>query len=344
MSSGTKGRTVILRGLAGLCWLGGSAAMAATPGLAGVRLGAHEQATRIVLDVTAADPDFHYSLSEDGLTLEVKLPSRASSPSVPKHSAGLVRAVSATTHNGMADIIVSGTMPMRVVATGMLAPSGAYRFHRIYLDIALSTTALPAPAPQPEPTIVVERHEPVVMAAAETSAPEAAHGHAEMHSEGHGEAQYGAEHAEAEPLFTVKIGGTAERSLSDYTTSAGPTFGLETGLFHDALEVELSSTPLMRDSKTTWKSGLIIKKPIELSENVEFELGLGPIWLHRGKLEEGEAAEADSIGGEAVAELVVWPFAHKSLGFYVESGYSYDFGKGHEKAAGGGAGLLINIP
>ena len=82
----------------------------------------------------------------------------------------------------------------------------------------------------------------------------------------------------------------------------------------------------------------------ELTEAVEFELGLGPIWLHRDKVGEDEDVKADSVGGEAVAELVFWPFAHKSLGFYVESGYSYDFGKGHEKAAGGGAGLLFNIP
>ncbi len=307
--------------------------MAEMPALAGVRLGAQPSQTRIVLDVTAADPHFTYSLSDDGLTLIVKLPSRASSPAIPHHAAGLVRNVSALSHDGIADIVISGTMPMRVVATGTLAPSGAYRFHRIYLDVTLSTTALPAPVPQPEPTVVAERHEPVVVASAEAEEP---HGHAEMHPL--------EEHEEHEPLLTVKLGGTAERSLSDYTTSAGPTFGLETGLFHEALEVELSSTPLMRDGKTTWKSGLIFKKPFELTEAVEFELGLGPIWLHRDKVGEDEDVKANSVGGEAVAELVFWPFAHKSLGFYVESGYSYDFGKGHEKAAGGGAGLLINIP
>ena len=319
--------------------MAGGGAMAAAPALAGVRLGNHDSLTRIVLDVTAADPHFTYALSEDGMTLEVRMPSRAKPPAIPARHAGLVRDVSAVVGDGVSDIVISAVAPVSVAGTGTLAPSGAYRFHRIYFDLA--PAAAPAPAPRIE-TAVAERGEPVAMAAAETAAPETARGEG-LREAGHGE-EHGEEHEEAEPLLTVKIGGTAERSLADYTTSAGPTFGLETGLFHDALELELSATPLMRDGRTTWKSGLILKKPFELSEKVEFELGLGPIWLHRDKVEEDEDAAPNSLGGEAVAELVFWPLARKSLGFYVEGGYSYDFGKGHEKAAGGGAGLLIRIP
>lgn len=341
MSIGNKGRARMLGALGYLCWSAGGAAMAEAPGLAGVRLGAHDSQTRVVLDVTAAEPNVSYSLSPDGMILEIKLKSRPGKPAIPARHAGLVRDVSTIDAGGTTDIVVATGAPVALVGTGTLKPSGAYRHHRIYFDLAASS-APPAPVPAPvlaarTETPVAARSEPVTMAAAEAEAP---HGPAEAHRQ----AGHVGEHEETEPLLTVKIGGAAERSLKDYTTSAGPTFGLETGLFHDALEVELNSTPLMQGGKTTWKSGLILKKPFELSESVEFELGLGPIWLHRGKLEEDEEVQADSLGGEAVAELVFWPFAHKSLGFYVEGGYSYDFGKGHEKAAGGGAGLLISIP
>ncbi len=143
--------------------------------------------------------------------------------------------------------------------------------------------------------------------------------------------------------MTIKLGGVFERSVSDYTNTYGPTAALQTGMFHDALEMELGTTALLNSGHTTWKTGLIVKEPIELSENTEFAFGAGPIWLHRPHLAEDDDAAAESAGAEGVLEMVFWPGEHHALGFYAETGYSYDFGKGHEKAAGAGAGVLVPL-
>jgi len=300
------------------------AAQAAAPDLAGVRLGPEPAYTRVVLDIKGHDAPFTYGLSEDGMTLTVTLAARAASPALPRHPAGLVRAVSSEAEKDATLVTISAAAPIAIVKSGTLAPNGKYPFHRIYFDLGASPVSAPVPAPAP-----------VQMASEEP--PHAAH-HEVEHEDEHG--HEAAEPEEEEAAFTIKVGGSFERSLSDYSNSGGPTVAVETGLFHEALEAELGTTPLIRDGQTTWKTGLILKKPIELTERVEFEIGAGPIWLHRP---EGDLP-TDSIGVEGVLELVVWPGRQKSVGFYLESGYSYDFGRGHEKAAGGGAGLLFPIP
>jgi len=327
--------------------LAGGAAQAATPDLVDVRLGAREGAvTRVVLDLRGGDAPFTYSLSEDGRTISIVLKAKGHAPALPHPEMGLVRGVAAAAQRDGTHISISAATPVSVITTGKLAPEGGYRFHRIYLDLSPSTQS-PAAIPMPE------RH-PVESVSAESSHPEMTQTeapHAEMaeppseahhdhgtSQEGHGEAL-----PEREPVVTIKIGGSFERSVSDYTNSGGPTAALETGLLHDALEMELGTTPLFRDGQTTWKSGLILKKSIELSENLEFELGGGPIWLHRTNRADDETP-TDSAGVEGVLELVYWLGEHHSLGFYGETGYSYDFGKGHEKAAGAGAGMLIPLP
>lgn len=320
--------------------LAGVAAQAATPDLADVRLGDRDGGnTRIVLDLKGGDAPFTYSLSPDGMTVTVTLSAHGIRPALPRHGVGLVRAVEpAPAGKDAVRISIATSAPVAVVATGKLAPQGEYRFHRIYLDLGPSGA-------MPEPRPAMAAAEPVSTPAAVPMAPEphppgmaaAETGHAEPHEhETHGE-----EHRE-EPAAIVKLGGTFERSVSDYSNSGGPTAALETGLLHGALETELGTTALLKSGNTTWKSGLILKKPVELSENVEFELGAGPLWFHRSYHD--EETQTDSAGIEGVAELVFWPGEHRSLGMYVETGYSYDFGKGHEKAAGAGAGVLVPLP
>jgi len=314
----------------------GFAAQATTPDLADVRLGEQGKTlTRVVLDLKGGDAPYSYSLSPDGMTVTVTLKARASRSSVPRHGIGLVRAVESAPGKTSSQISIATAAPVSVVASGKLAPNGTYRFHRIYLDLG----------PSGEAQHPVMAAEAVTAPAAVPLTPEEPHAemaHAEEHGhEGHGEAHHGEEH-HAEPVVTIKVGGSFERSVSDYSNSGGPTAALETGLLHDALELELGTTALFKDSHTTWKTGLILKKPFELTENLEFQLGAGPLWFHRAY--ETDDAQRDSAGVEGVAEMVFWPGEHHKFGFYVETGYSYDFGKGHEKAAGAGAGVLVPLP
>ena len=327
-------------------------AAAATPDLADVRLGARGgEVTRVVLDLKGGDAPFTYSVSPDGMTLTVSVDAKASKPSVPHHGSGLVRAVESAKTGKAVQVSIATAAPISVLSTGKLAPSGEYRFHRIYLDIGPSNGA----------PMAAHEHQPVMASAESVTSPsaiplapeehqaemahaEAGHGETtmEQHEEHGGHEMHGEEH-HPEPVVTIKVGGSFERSVSDYTNSGGPTAALETGLLHDALEMELGSTALLMEGHTTWKTGLILKKPFEITENMEFELGAGPLWFHRAYDLGDEEGQRDSAGVEGVAEMVFWPGAHRSLGFYVETGYSYDFGKGHEKAAGAGAGLLIPL-
>ena len=68
--------------------------------------------------------------------------------------------------------------------------------------------------------------------------------------------------------------------------------------------------------------------------------GLGPEWIHSNE----SGAPANSIAGEAVLDLMIWPkrWKHK-FGWYVEPAYEYNFAKGHERSVGASFGLLIAI-
>ena len=333
------------------------AVFAASPALAAdladVRLGAHDGAiTRIVLDLRGGGAGFSYNLSDDGLTLIVALRAEGVGAKLPRRKIGLVESVSASPVTNGTRLAIAATSPISIVQNGVLEPDGSYRFYRIYFDIGpASAPPSPAMAAMAMPEAAPAAHAPVTTTTTvgETALEAPPEAHAEMH-EGHEAREPNEAHEEheeghhPEPVVTVKLGGVFERSVSDYTNVGGPTAALQAGMFHDALEMELGTTALIQDGHTTWKTGFLLKKPIELSENVEFALGAGPIWLHRPHLAEGSEAAADSAGVEGVLEMVFWPGEHHSLGFYAETGYSYDLGKGHDKAAGAGAGILIPLP
>jgi len=68
--------------------------------------------------------------------------------------------------------------------------------------------------------------------------------------------------------------------------------------------------------------------------------GLGPEWIHTRE----SGTTANSAGGEAVLDFMFWPSARHRFGWYLEPGYEYDFGRGHERSLGISGGLLIAIP
>jgi len=70
-------------------------------------------------------------------------------------------------------------------------------------------------------------------------------------------------------------------------------------------------------------------------------VGIGPEWIHARQF----SATTNSLGGEAVADFMYWPSSAKHrFGWYVEPGYEYSFGRGHEQSLGISGGLLIAIP
>jgi len=69
-------------------------------------------------------------------------------------------------------------------------------------------------------------------------------------------------------------------------------------------------------------------------------VGLGPEWIHT----RANGVTTNSPGVEAVLDFMFWPFAKHRFGWYLEPGYDYSFGRGHDRSIGISGGLLIAIP
>jgi hypothetical protein len=149
-----------------------------------------------------------------------------------------------------------------------------------------------------------------------------------------------AQGADPEPAAIVELGGAAGANLTDGGSSLGPDLAVEVTPIENWLELEAGTTPLFRRHSTEWDTDLLFKKPWTLSGKLEFMFGVGPEWIHT----RASGATADSLGGEVVLDFMFWPSAKHRLGWYLEPGYDYDFGRGHERSIGISGGLLIAIP
>ncbi|HLY17326.1 MAG TPA: hypothetical protein VKR61_08880 [Bryobacteraceae bacterium] len=137
-----------------------------------------------------------------------------------------------------------------------------------------------------------------------------------------------------EPAAIVELGGAAGWNLKGGAASLGPSLAVEVTPIENRLELEAGITPLFRRHATEWDVDLLFKKPWTLSPKVEFMAGIGPEWIH---------STTNSLGGEVVLDFMFWPSAKRRFGWYVEPGYEYSFGPGHERSVGVSAGLLIAI-
>lgn len=146
-------------------------------------------------------------------------------------------------------------------------------------------------------------------------------------------------HAEDQEPVRLELGGAAEGSLQGGGASFGQTVALDIPVIPDWLEIETGVTMLFGNNHMEWDSGILFKKPYELSKSVELEIGVGPAWLHTA----GAGVPTNSLGGEAALEFQIWPTADRKLGWFVESSYGYDFGRGHEQSLGVSLGLLIPL-
>jgi hypothetical protein len=143
-----------------------------------------------------------------------------------------------------------------------------------------------------------------------------------------------------EPAAVVELGGATDWSITDGGSSFGPTVAVEVTPVENWLELEFGVTPLFTRHSTEWDADVLFKKPWTLSKKVEFMAGVGPEWVHATK----RGITTNSVSGEAVLDFMFWPSRKHRFGWYLEPGYAYNFGRGHEQSLGINGGLLIAIP
>ena len=148
-----------------------------------------------------------------------------------------------------------------------------------------------------------------------------------------------AQSVEKEPAAVVELGGATDWNVKGGTPSFGPDVAVEFTPIEKWLEIEAGVTSLFARHSTEWSTDLLFKKPWTLSEKVEFMVGVGPEWIHTREF----GVTNNSVGGEAVLDFMFWPSAKHRFGWYLEPGYEYNFGRGHERSMGITAGLLIAI-
>jgi hypothetical protein len=149
-----------------------------------------------------------------------------------------------------------------------------------------------------------------------------------------------AQSVDEEPGAVVEIGGAAGWNLKDAGSSFGADLAVEVTPIENWLELEAGTSPRFSRRSTEWDTDLLFKKPWTLSGKAEFMFGVGPEWIHSREF----GMTTNSLGGEVVLDFMFWPSAKHKLGWYLEPGYDYNFGRGHERSIGISGGLLIAIP
>ena len=145
---------------------------------------------------------------------------------------------------------------------------------------------------------------------------------------------------EKESVAVIELGGATSWNVKGGGWALGPTVAVEVTPIEKWLELEGGVTPLFSSRSTEWSADLLLKKPWTLSDKVEFMVGAGPEWVHTN--EPGKSP--NSVSGEAVIDAMFWHSKKHRFGWYVEPGYEYNFGRGHEQSLGVSGGLLIAIP
>jgi len=148
-----------------------------------------------------------------------------------------------------------------------------------------------------------------------------------------------AQSADRDPAAIIELGAAASRSLTGGGASFGPDVAVEGTPIENWLEIEAGVTPLFGHNSTEWDTDVLFKKPWTLSKKVEFMVGAGPEWIHTKEL----GRTTDSPGFEVAGDFMFWPSAKHRFGLYLEPGYDYSFGRGHEQSLGISGGLLIGI-
>lgn len=142
-----------------------------------------------------------------------------------------------------------------------------------------------------------------------------------------------------EPFAVLELGAAGEWGLNGDGSGSGPTAAIEFTAIKNWLAIEPGVTTLFSRGQTEWDTGFVFRKPFDLSPAVEFEPGIGPVWIHTV----GNGRTTDSIGVEVSAHFEIWPTPDRKYGWFLEPSYTDSFGSGHEQSFGVSAGLLIPI-
>ena len=141
-------------------------------------------------------------------------------------------------------------------------------------------------------------------------------------------------------IAVMEVGTAASQSLKSGGSTFGPNFAVEVTPIEHWLELEAGVTPLFGPHSAEWDVDLLFKKPWTISKKVEFMFGVGPEWVHSRQ----DGMTTNSLSGEAIGDFMFWPSVGKHrLGWYLEPGYDYNFGRGHEQSIGISGGLLVAI-
>jgi hypothetical protein len=144
---------------------------------------------------------------------------------------------------------------------------------------------------------------------------------------------------EPEPAAIIELGSATSWNTKGGSAAFGPDLAVEFTPIKDWLEIEAGVTPLFTRNSTEWDADFLVKKPWTLSKKAEFMAGIGPEWVHTRQF----GVTSNSVAGEAILDFMFWPAAKHKFGWFVEPGYEYNFGQGHERSLGLSAGLLIAI-
>lgn len=114
---------------------------------------------------------------------------------------------------------------------------------------------------------------------------------------------------------------------------------MEVTPLRDWLELEIGTTSSFSRHSTEWSSDFLFKKPWDLTEKMEFMIGIGPSWVHTRE----NGIKTNSAAGEFVLDFMFWPSAKRKIGWYLEPSYDYSFQASHEQSVGVSIGMLIGL-
>jgi hypothetical protein len=147
-----------------------------------------------------------------------------------------------------------------------------------------------------------------------------------------------AQSTDPEPAATIEAGGAASRTIGG-GSSFGGDLAVEFTPIENRLEIEVGTSGLFAHHSAEWDTGLLFKKPWTLSRTAEFMIGVGPEWVHT---REGGVTRNAAAGSFAL-DFMFWPRGQRRVGWFLEPGYEYAFGRDHDRSIGMSFGLLFGV-
>ena len=152
----------------------------------------------------------------------------------------------------------------------------------------------------------------------------------------HGTAASAKESTDDRQLILL-VGPATEKSLVDGSTAYGTSLAVEFTAVEHQLEIEVGAQYLSTSNPKELGAQIIFKKPLELAQDVELGLGLGPaIWRKTSS-----PNNSLQLGVTFVADFMFW--TTKKVGWYISPSYTYGIGGNAERTLGISAGLLFSM-